>query len=125
VSENKTLGLFYNIFRGNTSFFVKHQAPFAEKDGKLKASWCGFAVYNKHCPPPEGKENGDLIPVTKDLYREHLNGGDGLAIAPLTNTQDKRNVCFYAAIDIDVYGVNFTWLVSRLYRAGFKFAAFL
>jgi hypothetical protein len=125
VSDNKTLDLFYGIFRGNTSFFVKHQAPFTEKEGKLKASWCGFAVYNKRKPPPENREDGDLIPVTKELYRNHLNGGDGLAIAPLTNTQDKRNVCFYAVIDIDVYGVNFTWLVNRLYRAGFKFAAFL
>jgi hypothetical protein len=125
VSENKTLNLFYGIFRGNLSFFVKHQTPFIKKEGKLKASWCGFAVYNKRNPPPEGKEDGDLIPVTKELYREHLNGGDGLAVAPLTNTQDKRNVCFYAAIDIDVYGVNFTWLVNRLYRAGFKFASFL
>jgi hypothetical protein len=125
MSENKTLGLFYSIFRGNISFFVKHQAPFTEDEGKLKASWCGFAVYNKRNPPPEGKEDGDLIPVTKELYREHLNGGDGLAIAPLTNTKDKKNVCFYAVIDIDVYGISFTWLVNRLYRAGFKFAAFL
>jgi hypothetical protein len=104
---------------------VKHQAPFTEKEGKLKASWCGFAVYNKRNPPPEGKEYGDLIPVTKELYREHLNGGDGLAIAPLMNIKTKKNVCFHAVIDIDAYGVNFTWLVNRLYRAGFKFAAFL
>jgi hypothetical protein len=125
VPENGTLDLFYDLFRGNPSFFVKHQAPFTEQEGKRKAAWCGFAVYNKRNPPPEGKENGDLIPVTKKLYQEHLNGGDGLAIAPLMNTQDKRNVCFYAVLDIDVYGVNFTWLVNRLYRAGFKFAAFL
>jgi hypothetical protein len=125
MPENKTLDLFYNIFRGNESFFVKHQTPFIEKEGKMAASWCGFAVYNKRNPPPKGKEYGDLIPVTKKLYREHLNGGDGLAIAPLTNTGRKRNVCYYAAIDIDIYGVNFTWLVNRLYHAGFKFAAFL
>jgi hypothetical protein len=125
MSEEKTLNQFYNIFKGNTSFYVKHQAPFKEVEGKLKASWCGFAVYNKRNPPPEGAEIGDLMPVTKELYREHLNGGDGLAIAPLTNTEDKRNICFYAVIDIDVYGVNFTWLVKRLYDAGFKFAAFL
>jgi hypothetical protein len=54
-----------------------------------------------------------------------LNGGNGLAIAPITDTRDERNVCFYAVIDIDVYGVSFTWLVNRLYHAGFKFAAFL
>jgi hypothetical protein len=125
MSDNKTLDLFYNLFKGNTSFFVKHQAPFAEAEGKLKAAWCGIAVYNSRTPPPEGKECGDSIPVTKARYREHLNGGDGLAIAPLTNTENERNVCFYAAIDIDVYGVNFTWLVNRLYSAGFKFAACL
>jgi hypothetical protein len=123
--EERLFDRFYLTFQGNASFFVKHQAPFTEKEGKLTASWCGFAVYNKRNPPPKGKEDGDLIPVTKNLYREHLNGGDGLAIAPLTDTKDERNVCYHAVIDIDVYGVSFTWLVNRLYHAGFKFAAFL
>jgi hypothetical protein len=121
MSEKEVLDWFRGLFQGNRAFFVKHQAPFTEVEGKLKASWCGFAVYNKKNPPPEGKEDGDLIPVTKELYREHLNGGDGLALAPLC----EGNVCLYGAIDIDVYGVSFTWLVNRLYRAGFKFAAFL
>jgi hypothetical protein len=125
MSDTKTLDWFYEIFQGNTAFFVKHQAPFIEKEGKLTTEWCGFAVYNKRTPPPEGKEYGDLIPVTKELYREHLNGGDGLAISPFTNTHNENNVCFHAAIDIDAYEVNYTWLVNRLYRAGFKFAAFL
>jgi hypothetical protein len=125
MTEDKIFETFCNLFRGNDTFFVKHQAPFVEKEGKLKASWCGFAVYNKYNPPPEGKENGDLIPVTEELYREHLNGGDGLALAPVTHTGYERNVCYYAAIDIDVYGVNYTWLVNRLYSAGFKFAPFL
>ena len=125
MSENSLLKAFRGIFRGNESFFVKHQAPFTKKEGKLKASWCGFAVYNTRNPPPEGSEPGDAIPVTRERYQEHLNGGDGLAISPLTDTADKRNVCFYAAIDIDVYDVDFRWLVRRLYQAGFKFAAFL
>jgi len=131
MSDNTALKAFYGIFRGNSSFFVKHQAPFTEKEGKLKASWCGFAVYNKRNPAPEGKEAGDLIPVTIDHYRDHLNGKDGLAISPLTNVVDengevkKRNVCYFAAIDIDVYDVNFKWLVRRLYQFGFQFAAFL
>jgi hypothetical protein len=126
VAENKTLNLFYRIFKGNAAFFIKHQAPFTEDSkGKLTAKYVVYAEYNSYNPPPEGKENGDFIPVTKELYKEHLNGGDGLAIAPLTNTKDKRNVCYYAAIDIDVYNINFTRLVDRLYRAGFKFAAFL
>jgi hypothetical protein len=125
VSADDILEFFYKTFKGNNSFFVKHQAPFTEKEGKTKATWCGLAVYNKHTPPPEGKEDGDFIPLTIEQYREHLNGGNGLAISPLTNTKYKKNVCFYAVIDIDVYGVDFTWLVNRLYHAGFKFAAFL
>jgi len=54
-----------------------------------------------------------------------LNGGNGIAVAPLCNTKEKNNVCYFAAIDIDVYNTTFTWLVRRLYRLGFKFAAFL
>jgi hypothetical protein len=131
MSENTTLKAFYGIFRGNASFFVKHRAPFIEKEGKLKAAWCGFAVYNKRNPASEGKEAGDLIPVTIDHYRDHLNGKDGLAVSPLTNVLGadgnvvKRNVCYFAAIDIDVYDVNFTSLVQRLYQAGFQFIAAL
>jgi hypothetical protein len=123
--SRKLLKMFCQLFKGNTSFFVKHQPPFTEKEGKLTAKWVGFATYNRYKPPPEGKSTGDYIPVTEETYREHLNGGNGLALSPLMNTADKRNVCFYAAIDIDVYGVNFTLLVRRLYQAGFKFAAFI
>ena len=127
MSDNTTLKAFYRIFQGNLFFFVRHQKPFIEKEGKLKATWCGFAAYGSKSFPkiPEGKAKGDLVPVTKELYEEHLNGGNGLAVASLCNTKDKKNVCYFAAIDIDVYGVNFTWLVNRLYQAGFRFAAFL
>ena len=131
MSDNAVLNAFYGIFRGSTQFFVRHQAPFSESEGKLKAKWCGFAVYNKHTPAPEGKEAGDLIPLTIDHYLAHLNGGDGLAVSPLMNVEDnsgavvKRNVCYFAAIDIDVYETNFTWLVRRLYQHGFRFVAAL
>jgi len=127
MSTENTLKAFYRIFQGNAAFYVHHQAPFIEKEGKLKASWCGFAAYGTKSFPkvPEGYEKGDLVPVTKEHYREHLNGGNGIAIAPLCNTKDKNNVCYFAAIDIDVYDVNFTWLIRRLYQLGFKFAAFL
>jgi hypothetical protein len=116
MADDSTLDTFYGIFRGNESFYVKHQAPFTEHEGKLKAKWFGFA---------KDRKTKEFLPVTKEAYREHLNGGDGLAIAPLMDVKDKRNVCFYAAIDIDVYDVNYKWLVRRLYDLGFKFAAFL
>jgi hypothetical protein len=116
MAENSTQDAFYGIFRGNPSFYVKHQPPFVENKGKLTAKWPGFAV---------DRRTKEFLPVTKEVYREHLNGGNGLAIAPLTDIGDKRNVCFYAVIDIDVYDVNYKWLVRRLYDLGFKFAAFL
>jgi len=77
MSDDNTLKAFYRIFQGNSAFFVCHQKPFAEKEGKLKASWCGFAAYGTKSFPkiPEGLEKGDLVPVTKERYREHLNGG--------------------------------------------------
>jgi hypothetical protein len=126
VSEDKLLETFYNTFRGNDDFYIKHQAPFLEEEGgKVKSPWVNFVKYTEHNPPPEGKEIGDFAPVTRALYKGHLNGGDGLAIAPITNTKDKKNVCYYAAIDIDIYSANFTGLVQRLRSDGFKFAAFL
>jgi len=126
MSTENTLTAFYRLFQGNPAFYVHHQAPFVEKEGKLKASWCGFAAYGTKSFPniPEGFEKGDLVPVTKEHYREHLNGGNGVAIAPLCNTKDKNNVCYFAAIDIDVYDTTFTGLVRKLYKFGFKFAAF-
>ena len=120
---------FQGLFRGNTSFFVRHEAPFIKDEGKnkLAATWCGVATYGSKSFPdiPEGKEKGDYVPVTRELYREHLNGGSGLAIAPITNTSKKDNACYFAAIDIDVYDTNFIRLVQRLSEAGFKFASFL
>jgi hypothetical protein len=131
MSDDKTLKEFYSIFRGNTSFFIKHQYPLTEKKGKMTGSWCGYAVYNTYNPPPKGKEEGDLIPLTLDHYRDHLNGGDGLAISPLMNVVDskgqiiKRNVCYFAVIDVDVYGVSFSVTIQHLYQAGLKFVPFL
>jgi len=129
MSDNAVLNAFYSIFRGNKLFFVKHQPPFTEAEGKVKAAWCGFAVYSKkYDPPPEGKSEKDLIPLTIEHYREHLNGGNGLAVCPVMNVEDsegnviKRNVCYFAAIDIDVTA-SFTHLICRMYQHGFQFIA--
>jgi hypothetical protein len=116
MSDGSSLDRFFGLFRGNREFYVRHQAPFTEKDGKFTAASCGFA---------KDPETQEFLPVTRQLFKDHLNGGDGLAIAPLLNTDEATNVCFYAAIDIDAYDVNFTPLVRRLHSHGFKFAAFL
>jgi hypothetical protein len=132
MAGNDLADRFRGIFRGNPRFFVRHQPPFTEHEGKLTAARLGFAVYNKRRPPPEGRETGDFIPVTPEMFREHLNGRDGLALAPLTDVVNektgaviKANVCYYAAIDIDVFDTDFKPLVRNLYRDGFRFAACL
>jgi hypothetical protein len=125
-SDDSILDRFYDVFRGNDSFYIKHQAPFRKSEtGKLASANIVFVKYTRRNPPPEGKKIGDFIPVTREQYREHLNGGDGLALTPLTNTENARNVCYHAVIDIDIYDVNFAYLVRRLYQAGLKFVPFL
>jgi hypothetical protein len=114
-----TVDQFAGRFKGNKTFYIRHTAPFAvAADGKTKAAYTCYA------------KNGEaFLPVTKELYREHLNGGDGLAISPLMDTVNDKgvvvtNVCFHAAIDIDVKA-DFTHLIKRLYTVGFKFVATL
>jgi hypothetical protein len=116
MTEGSSLDRFFGLFRGNREFYVRHKAPFAEKDGKMTPASCGFA---------KDPETQEFLPVTKQLFKDHLNGDDGLAISPLMNIGDEKNVCLYAVLDIDVYDANFTSLVRRLYGCGFKFAAFL
>jgi hypothetical protein len=116
MAEGSHLDRFFGLFRGNRDFYALHYAPFHEENGKTAPKSIGYA---------KDKESGDFLPVTKSLFGEHLNGGNGLALAPLQHVDGKTNVCFYAVIDIDVYDRNFTWLVKRMYDNGLKFAAFL
>jgi hypothetical protein len=113
--DEESLDRFFGLFRGNRDFYVRHKAPFVERGGKTEPMDIGFA---------KDKRTGEYLPVTRELFKAHLNGGDGLAIAPMMNAKDAKNVCLHAAIDIDAYNVNFAWLVRRLYGHGFKFAAF-
>jgi hypothetical protein len=121
------LAWFISLFQGNKLFYTLHQLPFTEQeDGKVKAAWCGFAKYGSKSFPkvPAGAEKGDFIPVTEAQYRDHLNGKAGLALAPVMDAADKRNVCLYGAVDIDVRGVDYAWLIRKLYDLGFKFVPF-
>jgi len=104
---------FYQLFKGNPNFYVKHQPPFTEgEDGKRKGAWVGIA---------KDRETKDTLPLTPDKYVEHLRGGDGLAIEPLL----PDNTCFFSAIDIDVRNINYTSLIQKLYKHGLKFAPFV
>lgn len=105
---------FYSLFKGNMSFYVKHQPPFSrdEETGKVKGNWVGIA---------KDRETKDILSVSLEKYREHLTGGDGIAIEPLR----ENNTCFFAVIDIDVPDVNYTGLIMKLYRHGLKIAPFV
>jgi hypothetical protein len=126
---------FRSLFTGYRDNYVKHTPPFkTNEDGKTTASWVGIAKYKTkskfHPAPPEGFEDDDDIPLAADAYRDHLNGVMGLAVSPLMDVPDKtgvarQNVCYFAVIDIDVYGVDFTDLVARLGSYGYKFSAFI
>jgi hypothetical protein len=116
MSDGSSLDRFFGLFRGNREFYVRHQAPFVEKEGKMTPVSCGFA---------KDPDTQEFLPVTRQLFKDHLNGEDGLAISPLMNIDGEQNVCLFAVIDIDVYDINYTSLVRRLYDCKFKFAAFL
>jgi hypothetical protein len=118
MADSSTLDRFFGLFRGNCSFYVRHLPPFKEDhNGKLAPSKIGFV---------KDPDTGDFAQVTREQFKAHLSGEEGLALSPLTNYGERNNVCFYAAMDIDAYsGVNFAPLVRRLYDAGLKFAACL
>ena len=129
---------FQAIFTGYTDGFVKHTPPFArrESDNKLVSTkFCGIAKYKHDDPnnpePPDGFEVDDMVPLTRAEYKLHLEGKQGLAISPLFDMPAsghkpmQKDVCFFSIIDIDVYGQVYTELVRRLYKVGYKFAAFV
>jgi hypothetical protein len=127
MSDDALLARFRRAFCGNLTFFTIHVPPFRKGRGKEKDSskvlpaWCGFAEYETKSFPdvPEGFAKGDFVPLTDDYYRKHLNGELGLAVTPIFSTSKQQNVCYHAAIDIDV-DTNFTWFVNRLEHFGLK-----
>ena len=114
MAEATTTEKFASLFMGNKNFYVKHQPPFTkdEDTGKVKGKWVGIA---------KDRATKEILSVTPEKYKEHLTGGDGLALEPLR----ENNKCFFAVIDIDVTDVNYTTLVQRLYKHGLKFAPFV
>lgn len=133
-TQKHLLTTFKQIFRGAHNRFTIHVPPFTlnENKSKFEPSWIGWAKYGKESfkEVPAGYEPGDHVPVSVEQYKAHLNGDYGLAISPLIESVSiskgvAENVCAYGLIDIDVYGVDFLFLINRLYLDGFKFAAIM
>ncbi len=85
------LSAFQEIFTGNVDSYGVHIYATTKKGEKEK-----------------GKSFTKNAPVTEDLYREHLEGKSGLGIVPI----QKDNTCRFAALDIDVYFIDFKELLS-------------
>ncbi len=123
-NSEELLEEFWRIFYADRSKYVIHKPPFTTDDsGKLRAN----KVYYALADPGYSKEKK---PLTKEDFRNHLNGEYGVAVEPLCSARiDKgeiqHNVCCYAVIDIDVYGdaARFLHLIQSMYRAGLRFSA--
>ena len=63
----------------------------------------------------KGKKQGNALtvnePATVELWEKHLNGQYGLGVFPLNDMAE----CKWAAIDIDIYNLNFTKLEDFLW----------
>ena len=85
---------FINIFRGLTIAYGQYQK--GENNGEAKQKGKAFIVRKQ---------------VTKDLFRNHLNGeGPALGIIPI----NESNECVWGCIDIDEYNFNHGDLVNRI-----------
>lgn len=119
--KETTLRQFISLFSGYKDSYVVHLPPF-ERDEKgknvAKSVFIAKTDFGK----------GDYIPLKADDYLKHLTGSKGLAISPLFTLSEEGeesiDVCLYALIDIDTYGVDFVYLINALRRAGFKFIPF-
>lgn len=133
MGEPSIYDKFASIFRGYDKNYVKHTPPFKRgADGKIKAKFTGIAKFETgsslHEKPYGNFEDGDDVPVTTGAYAAHIDGKQGLAVSPLMDTNIngtiRKDVCYFAVIDIDIYGYDFVPLIERLYSFKYKFAAF-
>jgi len=119
--KETTLRQFISLFSGYKDSYVVHLPPF-ERDSSGKNSAKKVFIAKTDF----GK--GDYIPLEAGDYLKHLTGSQGLAISPLFTLdeegEESTDVCLYAIIDIDVYGVDFVFLITALRRAGYKFLPF-
>lgn len=88
-----TLNSFQSIFSGNTDSYGVHIYGKSKEGEKEK-----------------GKSFTKQGQVTDELYKDHLEGGQGLGVVPI----QKDNKCRFAALDIDMYTVDFSGLLEVL-----------
>ena len=86
--DYSTVDLFKSLFRGNQEFY----GQFIEEANSTSGE--------KH----KGSARTVSGLVTERLYRDHLDGITGLGICPV----DKNGLCYFTAIDIDVYDIEQT-----------------
>jgi hypothetical protein len=62
----------------------------------------------------KGRATTEISPYTVKLWNLHLNGNQGLGVVPITD----EGVCWWGAIDVDVYPLNLEELEGRVHRLG-------
>lgn len=63
----------------------------------------------------QGRATTELKPYTASLWVEHLSGGNGLGVVPITD----NGTCSWGAIDIDVYPLDIEALEEKVRSLGF------
>ena len=117
IADESSIEKFWTVFCCSREKYVVHIPPFKQDGHKMKASRVCYALEN---PKSEEKVKKKL---TIDDFKAHLFGKYGVAVEPLRDVKEKRNVCYYGIIDIDVYDADFIPLIKRMYGFGLKFTA--
>lgn len=95
---------FRNIFCGSRHNYGEHTYGELNAEGKREG---------------ESKTIRDKL-LTVEEYKAHLNGGKGLGIIPITDS----NKCKFAVIDIDIYNVDLSLYVRAIERNKFPLVPF-
>lgn len=102
-TDNLNISLFAGYFEGSDRGYGVHIYT-NETDGLKK----------------KGKSWSEDKLVTKDLYRDHLNGVQGLGIVPVT----PMGMCKFTVIDIDVYDADLSMFVRTIDKHKFPMVPF-
>ena len=108
IADESSIEKFWTVFCCSREKYVVHIPPFKQDGHKMKASRVCYALEN---PKSEEKVKKKL---TIDDFKAHLFGKYGVAVEPLRDVKEKRNVCYYGIIDIDVYDADFIPLIKRM-----------
>lgn len=81
----------------------------------LDRAYGQFIITEKQGAKVKGRAQTILGQVTVELWEKHLAGKEGLGIVPITDSE----ICYFGAIDIDHYDIDFNYLEEKINKFGF------